>query len=98
MRRLIDQAMERLNWLFDSIYADGGRRSIPPERLQLLYSIRSERQLVEKISYNLPYRWFVGLSIDDPEMAHQGACWELIGSSHHDISERWSALSGFGIH
>ena len=76
IRRLIDQAMARLNWLFDGIYADGGRQSIPPERLiraqllQVLYSIRSERQLVEQISYNLLYRWFVGLTIDDPVWHH----------------------------
>lgn len=72
IRQLIDEAMKRLNWLFDQIYAEGGRQSIPPERLirsqllQVLYSIRSERQLVEQISYNLLYRWFVGLTIDDP--------------------------------
>jgi transposase len=76
IRRLIDQAMQRLDWLFDGIYADGGRQSIPPERLiraqllQVLYSIRSERQLVEQISYNLLYRWFVGLTIDDPVWHH----------------------------
>ena len=56
---LIDQAMKRLDWLFDEIYSARGRVSIPPERLiraqllQALYSIRSERLLVEQISYNL---------------------------------------------
>jgi transposase len=76
IRQLIDQAMKRLNWLFDRIYADGGRQSIPPERLiraqllQVLYTIRSERQLVEQVSYNLLYRWFVGLTIDDPVWHH----------------------------
>ena len=56
IRILLDQAMQNLNWLFDSIYADRGRESIPPERLiraqllQVLFSIRSERQLVEQIN------------------------------------------------
>jgi len=73
---LLDEAMKNLNWLFDGIYADSGRESIPPERLiraqllQVLYSIRSERQLVEQISYNLLYRWFVGLTIDDKVWDH----------------------------
>ncbi|GAB3108289.1 IS5-like element ISGsu3 family transposase [Pseudomaricurvus hydrocarbonicus] len=68
--------MKNLNWLFSSIYCNTGRESIPPERLiraqllQVLYSIRSERQLVEQINYNLLYRWFVGLTIDDPVWDH----------------------------
>ena len=65
-----------MNWLFESIYCDTGRESIPPERLiraqllQVLYSIRSERQLVEQINYNLLYRWFVGLTIEDAVWNH----------------------------
>ena len=76
IRTLLDEAMNRLSWLFDGIYAPGGRESIPPERLiraqllQVLYSIRSERQLVEQINYNLLYRWFVGLTIDDSVWDH----------------------------
>lgn len=76
VKALLDEAMQGLNWLFSSIYCDTGRESIPPERLiraqllQVLYSIRSERQLVEQISYNLLYRWFVGLTIDDAVWNH----------------------------
>ncbi len=76
IRELMDAAMKRLNWLFDSAYADLGRASIAPERLlrasllQVLFSIRSERQLVEHIHYNLLYRWFIGLSIDDKVWDH----------------------------
>jgi transposase len=76
IRILLDQAMQNLNGLFDSIYADRGRESIPPERLiraqllQVLFSIRSERQLVEQINYNLLYRWFVGLTIEDRVWDH----------------------------
>ena len=66
IKALLDEAMKNMNGLFSSIYSDYGRESIPPERLiraqllQALYSIRSERQLVEQINYNLLYRWFVG--------------------------------------
>lgn len=57
---------------FDRLYAQFGRESIPPERLlralllQALYSIRSERQIVERIEFDLLFRWFVGLGVDDP--------------------------------
>jgi transposase len=70
-RRFLDAVLRELSPLFDEIYADEGRRSIPPEQLlralvlQLLYSIRSERQLMEQMDYNLLFRWFVGLGIDD---------------------------------
>jgi transposase len=76
MRRLFDEALHKLNGLFESIYADIGRESIAPEKLlraqllQVLYSIRSERQLVEQLHYNLLYRWFVGLAIDDVVWNH----------------------------
>lgn len=76
IKLLVDQALERLNWLFDSIYSESGRESIPPERLiraqllRVLYSIRSERQLVEQVHYNLLYRWFIGLTIDDAVWDH----------------------------
>lgn len=76
IKKLLDEAMKNLDWLFGSIYAGSGRESIPPERLiraqllQVLYTIRSERQLVEQINYNLLYRWFVGLTIDDTVWDH----------------------------
>lgn len=73
IRKRVDEALGELSPLFDALYAKRlGRPSIPPERLlralllQVLYSIRSERQLVEQIDYNLMFRWFVGLGIDDP--------------------------------
>jgi len=56
---------------FDAVYARGGRPSIAPEKLvralllQVLYSVRSERRLMEQIDYNLLFRWFVGLDMDD---------------------------------
>ncbi len=76
IKLLVDDALKRLNWLFDNIYSEFGRESIPPERLiraqllQVLYSIRSERQLVEQVHYNLLYRLFIGLTIDDAVWDH----------------------------
>jgi transposase len=72
MRKLVDSALSNLDELFNEIYAREGRPSIPPERLirasllQVLYSIRSERQLMEQLDYNLLFRWFVGLGVDEP--------------------------------
>src|SRR5262249_41894925 len=71
IRRITDRALDRLSPRFDSIYIKFGRPSIPPEKLlralllQALYTIRSERQLMEQIDYNLLFRWFVGLGMDD---------------------------------
>lgn len=72
IRTLADRALTALSPLFSQLYAPTGRGSIPPERLlralvlQVLYSVRSERQLMEQMEYNLLFRWFVGLNIDDP--------------------------------
>jgi len=76
IRRVVDKALKVLEPEFAGLYAQNGRPSIPPEHLlralllQILYSIRSERQLVERIDYDLLFRWFVGLSIDDPVWNH----------------------------
>ncbi len=72
VRRMVDEALRTLSRRFDELYAEGGRPSIAPERLiralllQIFYSIRSERLLMEQLDYNLLFRWFVGLSIDEP--------------------------------
>jgi transposase len=72
IRRMTDAALERLSPRFDRLYSTIGRPSIPPEQLlralllQMLYSIRSERLLMEELDYSVLYRWFVGLSLDDP--------------------------------
>jgi transposase len=71
IRRITDRALERMSIEFDTLYVTFGRPSIPPEKLlralllQALYTIRSERQLIEQIEYNLLFRWFVGLGMDD---------------------------------
>jgi transposase len=75
LRRMVDEALKGLSPLFDELYSSVGRPSIPPERLlralllQVLFTIRSERQLMEQLDYNFLYRWFVGLRMDDPVWA-----------------------------
>ena len=71
IRQITDRALARLSPRFGSLYVKFGRPSIAPEKLlralllQALYTIRSERQLIEQIDYNLLFRWFVGLGMDD---------------------------------
>jgi transposase len=71
MRRMVDEALRGLSPRFARMYAKRGRPSIAPEKLlralllQVLYTIRSERQLMEQLDYNILYRWFVGLDMDD---------------------------------
>ena len=72
IRELVRDVLGELNRSLGRLYASEGRPSIPPEQLlsalllQVFYGIRSERQLMEQLNYNLMYRWFVGLSPDDP--------------------------------
>jgi transposase len=76
IRKLTDEVLRSLSAEFDALYSDLGRRSIAPEYvlrallLQVFYSVRSERQLVEQIDYNLLFRWFVGLGMDDAVWNH----------------------------
>lgn len=72
IRAMADLALESMSKRFDSLYAKTGRPSIPPEKLlraqliQMLYSVRSERLLMEEIDYSVLYRWFVGMNLDEP--------------------------------
>jgi transposase len=72
IRRIVNEVLAALDGEFTKLYADSGRPSIAPERLlralllQAFYTIRSERQLMEQLHYNLLYRWFVGLGVDEP--------------------------------
>lgn len=76
IRRIVDKALPDLEAAFERMYSDRGRPSIPPEQLiralllQIFYTIRSERQLMERIDYDLLFRWFVGLSIDETVWNH----------------------------
>src|SRR4030095_15402300 len=72
MRDLVDGVLRELSPRFAELYSRVGRPSIAPEKvlrsqlLQVLYTIRSERLLMEQLDYNLLFRWFVGLEMDDP--------------------------------
>src|SRR5215467_7916368 len=72
IREITDIVLKQLSLAFSQMYSKIGRRSIPPEKLlralllQVLYSVRSERLLMEHLNYNLLFRWFVGLNMDDP--------------------------------
>lgn len=72
IRKMVDEVLEELSPRLSRLYSRFGRPSVAPERLlralllQALYSIRSERQLMEQLDYNLLFRWFVGLAMDDP--------------------------------
>jgi transposase len=72
IRSLVDEVLAELSPRFETLYSRVGRPSIPPEKLlraqllQVLYTVRSERQLMEQLDYNLLFRWFVGLNMDDP--------------------------------
>jgi transposase len=76
IKGLVDDVLTSLDGEFERLYEGTGRQSVAPERLlrasllQAFYSVRSERQLMEQIDYNLLFRWFVGLGIDDPVWDH----------------------------
>src|ERR1039457_4061917 len=76
VRKMVDEVLAELSPRFAKMYAKRGRPSIAPERLiralllQVLYTIRSERLLVEQLEYNLLFRWFAGLSVDEPVWDH----------------------------
>src|SRR5260370_42574170 len=71
VRAMVDKVVKELSSELDKMYSKVGRPSIPPEQLlralllQMLYSVRSERLLMEEIDYNILFRWFVGLNLDD---------------------------------
>ena len=80
IRQVVNDALASLDAEFEALYADFGRPSIASERLirasllQILFSVRSERQLMEQMQYNLLFRWFVGLGIDDQVWAEGRRC------------------------
>src|SRR3954449_9570694 len=72
IRQLVDDVLREMSRELEGLYSRMGRPSIPPERLlraqllQIFYSIRSERLLMEQLDYNLLFRWFIGLEMDEP--------------------------------
>ena len=76
IREMVDTVLQEMSRRFASLYAKVGRPSIPPERLlralllQIFYSVRSERLLMEQLNYNLLFRWFVGMEMDEEVWNH----------------------------
>src|ERR1700743_2046805 len=78
IRAMADLALWSMSERFDAMYSKTGRPSIPPEKLlraqliQMLYSVRSERLLMEEIDYSMLFRWFVGVNLEEPVRAGMG--------------------------
>ena len=77
VKQLADAALEKLSPVFDEMYSAVGRPSIPPERLlkgsllMALYTVRSERMFCERLNYDLLFRWFLGMELDEPSFDHR---------------------------
>jgi transposase len=93
IRRMVDQALAGMDALFTDMYAVTGRPSIAPERLiraqtlQILYTVRSERQLMEQIDFNLLFRWFVGLELDEAVWDARVFCHNRDRLLTHEVAE-----------
>ena len=76
IRKIVDEILKEMSPKFQKLYSDVGRPSIAPERLlrslllQIFYSVRSERMLIEQLQYNLLFRWFVGMEMDEAVWNH----------------------------
>ena len=100
IRLMVDDALQALSPVFSGLYSAYGRPSIPPEKLlralllQVLYTVRSERMLMEQLEYNLLFRWFVGLNMDE---AARGA--GLLSDEHFSVDgtliEAWASQKSF---
>ena len=95
IRSIVDGALSELSPVFATMYAQVGRPSIPPEHLlkamllQVFYSIRSERQLCERLQYDLLFKWFVGLNILDPVFDHSTFSKNRDRLMEHDVAGRF---------
>ncbi len=95
IRKMVDEALSRMNTLFDEMYSEMGRTSIAPEKLllaqmlQILCTIRSERQLMEQIGFNLLFRWFVGLEMDDKVWDATVFCHNRDRLLTHEVAEQF---------
>jgi transposase len=76
IRKIVDEILKEMSPKFQKLYSDVGRPSIAPERLlrslrlQIFYTVRSERMLIEQLQYNLLFRWFVGMEMDEAVWNH----------------------------
>ena len=97
VRALVREVLKELSHGFGKLYSHEGRPSIPPEQLlsalllQVFYGIRSERQLIEQLDYNLLFRWFVGLSPDDPVWAATVFTKNRERLQHGDVFQKFMA-------
>lgn len=105
IRIMVDNALSDLAPIFQQMYAEAGRPSIPPEQLlralllQVLYTIRSERMLVEQLDYNLLFRWFVGMSMDDKVWDHSTFSKNRDRLIKHDVATAFfQAIKGQAEH
>lgn len=95
IREIVNDVLASLSSEFARVYSPTGRPSIPPERLlralllQAFYSIRSERQLMEQLNFNLLFRWFVGLGVDDPVWDSSTFCHNRDRLLEADVSARF---------
>jgi transposase len=99
IRRVVDVVLADLDSEFEAMYADGGRPSVPPEQLlkatvlMALYSIRSERQFCERLNYDLLFKWFLGLAIDDRSFDASTFTKNRDRLLDHEIAERFFAAA-----
>ena len=101
IRTMVDKVLKELSPEFNKMYSKVGRPSIPPEQLlralllQMLYSVRSERLLVEEIDYNILFRWFVGLNLDDALTCKSRPCATQLFKSSARIGQTASLTAEF---
>ena len=97
IRQVVDVVLAELDGEFQAMYASGGRPSVPPEQLlkatvlMALYSIRSERQFCERLNYDLLFKWFLGLAIDDRSFDASTFTKNRDRLLDHDIADRFFA-------
>jgi transposase len=95
VKPLVDMALAELSPVFDDMYAEDGRPSIPPEHLlkggllMAFYSIRSERQFCERLQYDLLFKWFLDLNVDDPAFDQSSFAKNRERLLHHEVSRRF---------
>ena len=96
VRELVRAVLKDLSPSFGKLYSSAGRPSIPPEQLlsalllQVFYGIRSERQLMEQLDYNLLYRWFAGLAPDDPVWDTTTFTKNRDRLQHGEVFQKWT--------
>ena len=99
IRRVVDVVLADLDGEFEAMYAAGGRPSVPPEQLlkatvlMALYSIRSERQFCERLNYDLLFKWFLGLAIDDRAFDASTFAKNRDRLLDHEIADRFFAAA-----